>query len=287
MTWEETIQLIRKDPAYSNLVLESYLDENLRKNIERYSNSVEWKEILSIFKSFNLQKGSLLDIGSGNGITAINFALAGFDVSAVEPDSSITIGAGAIRLLKNEYALDNLKVFENFGEHLPFPNNSFDVVVMRQALHHAHNLADFVAEAARVLKEEGHLFCIREHVVFNKKDKKHFLDSHPLQKFYNGENAFTPAQYYRAFQDAGLKLVKTLNFFDSPINHFPIDISNKNLLLKRQAAILNETLRKKFGWLASFRPVFFLYTLTDKIRFGSVFSEKRYPGRMYSFILKK
>lgn len=286
MTWEETIKYIRNDKTYKNLVADSYLDSNLKLNIDRYGQSKEWAEIKLIFKKLNIKTTDLLDIGSGNGITAVNFALDGFKVSSVEPDPSITVGSGAIKFLKNELHLPNLNVIESFGENLPFENESFDVVFMRQALHHAHHLNTFIAEAARVLKKSGYLFCIREHVVFNSKDKLLFLENHPLQKFYHGENAFTLNEYKNAFKLAGLQPVTTLSYFESVINYYPTDISNKEAIRMNISEMLKKNLKQKLGIIADISPLFFLYKLADHLKFGGPLDERRYPGRMYSFIQK-
>ena len=174
MTWEETIVKIRKEPDYALLVEQAYFDADLHLNVNRFKKSDEFKETLSFLKHLQ-QPVKLLDIGSGNGISAVAFAQLGYEVHAVEPDPSTTIGAGAIRLLKEELKLENLSIYESLAEDIEFDSHSFDVVYVRQAMHHASELDKFVAECLRVLKPGGRLLTVRDHVIFNEKDKEWFF----------------------------------------------------------------------------------------------------------------
>src|SRR6218665_2767101 len=197
MNWEETIRYIRTQPEYKQLVEWAYFEEDLALNVERFRQSEEYKETKKLIGRYvELTPGKkLLDIGSGNGITSVAFALDGISVDSVEPDPSKTIGAGAIRELKDHYSLEALNVYEGFAEELKFPAATYDIVYSRQCMHHAYDLGRFINECTRVLKPGGLLITIRDHVIYDEADKKWFLEHHPLQKFYGGENAFTAAEY--------------------------------------------------------------------------------------------
>jgi SAM-dependent methyltransferase len=287
MTWEETIKYIRKQPEYKFLVETAYLEEDLPLNIERFMKSEEFIQTLNLLKKYSSGGKTLLDIGSGNGISAVALAMNGYEVTAVEPDPSETIGAGAIRQLKIHYKLDNLEVREDFGEEIYSPSEFFDIVYARQCIHHAHNLKKFLAEAARVLKKGGILATIRDHVVFNKKDKNWFLESHPLHKFYGGENAFLAEEYTQAMQDAGLTILEELRYYDSVINYFPLNEKDKMELPNTMENNLKTSLKKRIGSLAELPFVFDLYKWKVGFSKKDAFNEKRVPGRMYSYIAKK
>ncbi|MES2838447.1 MAG: class I SAM-dependent methyltransferase [Bacteroidota bacterium] len=275
-TWEETIKYIRTKPEYSNLVEKAYLNEDLVKNVESFRNSREFLETKKLLKSCNTPIKKLLDIGCGNGISSISFALEGYDVTAVEPDGSSTVGAGAIRILKNHYKLDNITIFESYAEDIKFENETFDLVYFRQAMHHANELEKFIAESARVLKKNGLLLSIRDHVIFNEEDKKQFLKTHPLQEFYGGENAYTANEYEEAMAKSGLKIVKKIKTFDSVINYFPMDekFIQKILLKKRLAEII-----------ISLTPSFINEKI--KLKIQNLLNEKDFDGRMYSYLCRK
>jgi ubiquinone/menaquinone biosynthesis C-methylase UbiE len=290
MTWEETIIQIRKQPEFSELVAKAYFDEDLVLNVERFKASREYAETKSIIAGFYPDTAGLkiLDIGSGNGISAISFALDGNCVTVAEPDTSDTVGSGAIRKLIKHHRLSNVRVADSFGERMPFESAEFDMVYIRQAMHHANDLNKFVSEAARVLKPGGLFLTVRDHVVFDKKDKQWFLDSHPLQKYYEGENAFTEQEYRDAMEAAGLKIKKTLRCFDSAINYFPMNENDLHRLKKNRENLIAGSLAKKLPlFLSNNHSIKKYYSKYVESKLGPVLDEKTIPGRMYSFIALK
>ena len=285
-SWEETIKYIRTQPEYQELVEKAYFEEDLHLNVERFRKGEEFAETLNIVKQFQPNAQTMLDIGSGNGISAVTFALAGYTVTTVEPDASETIGAGAIRKLKEYYSLDNLTIHEAFAEEINFSDNSFDIVYARQCMHHAYDLPKFVGEACRVLKKGGLLLTVRDHVVFNKKDKEWFLERHPLHKFYGGENAFTLSQYTDAFQQAGLCIDKVLKHFDSVINYYPLTQQQRQNLVGKEEKKIKNKLKHTLGTVGKIPLTYWLY---KKIKYDpqDVINEMNVPGRLYSFICRK
>jgi ubiquinone/menaquinone biosynthesis C-methylase UbiE len=286
MTWEQTIEHIRTIPEYNDLVKEAYFDADLKLNVERFSNEDEFTETLKYIKRYAPAGKKILDIGCGNGISCISFARTGYEVTAVEPDPSKTIGAGAIRNLKKHYELDNIEVIEAYAEDISFESESFDIVYIRQAMHHANNLQKFISECSRVLKKGGLLITIRDHVIFGQKDKDWFLKTHPLHKYYGGENAYTAKEYENAMTVSNLHVELKLKYYDSVINYFP---TTKEQLAKREnnaLICLKENLKNKLGLFASLPPILSLYKM--KMNFPNYLKdESTVPGRMYSYIAIK
>ena len=287
MTWEETIKFIRTQPEYQFLVEKAYFEEDLVLNVERFIKSEEFIETLQFVKQYAPNAKSILDIGSGNGISSIAFALHGFEVKTIEPDPSETIGAGAIRKLISHYKLDNITVFEAFAEDIAFDKESFDVVYARQCMHHAYNLSKFILEGSRVLKKNGLFMTIRDHVVFDEKDKKWFLENHPLQKYYGGENAFTPQEYKQEMKNAGLKIEKEIKYFDNIINYFPITKEEVIGMYENKKNSALKQLHKKISFLANFKLIQNLYFKKINLNPEKVYDERTIPGRMYSYIALK
>jgi len=246
----------------------------------------DYQEIKNWLSSLDIFSGKILDIGSGNGVSAISFALDGFQVDAVEPDPSDTVGAGAIRRLQDHYQLQNFSVHESFAEDIGFSANSFDLIFTRQALHHANDLNKFVQESYRVLNPGRYMITVRDHVVFNAKDKEWFLESHPLHKYYGGENAYHPEEYEGAFTKAGFTIEKKYKHFDSPVNYFPA--TKEDIDPKAKKDKLKKNFRIKYPKLSRLGCFFRLYLTYLKLR-GYSFSndEMKIPGRMYSYILRK
>ena len=278
MTWEETIKYIRTKKEYKNLVRLAYLDANLSQNVELYKSGEEYKETLHIIRKLAPNAKTILDIGCGNGISSISFALDGYNVTSVEPDKSKTIGAGAIKKLKTHYNLSNIEIYEDFAENIKFKDNSFDIVFARQSMHHANNLNKFVAEMGRVLKQGGLFFTVRDHVVYDKEDKKWFLENHPLQKYYGGENAFYSDEYKNAIKKADLLLNKELKFYDSIINYYPGRHYQKDR---------KNHLRNKIGIFSKIPFIFSLYNFYIDRKTDKQYIEEQTPGRMYSYIALK
>ncbi len=289
MTWEETIQYIRTKPEYKYLVEKAYLEENLPLNVERFIKSEEFLETLAILKKYQPMATSILDIGAGNGISSIALALSGYQISVVEPDKSETIGAGAIRKLKEHYQLSNIEIFEAFAEEIQFPDEHFDIVYARQCMHHAYHLEKFVAEAGRVLKKGGLFITVRDHVVFDSKDKEWFLEMHPLQKFYGGENAFSAEEYKSAMKKAGLEVVQEFKHFDSVINYFPSTKDEIENYQKNQTKLREAHLIHKIGFLGKISFLKKLYHLYLDKKVGKILplDEKNIAGRMYSYLCIK
>ena len=290
MTWEETIISIRKLPEYAELVEKAYFDENLELNVERFRSSLEYAETKKIIHEFfSASKGvKLLDIGSGNGISVISFALDGYEVSSVEPDTSDTVGSGAIRKLVDQYHLSNVLVVDTVGEELPFESGKFDIVYIRQAMHHANDINKFVSEAARVLRKGGLFLTIRDHVIFDSNDKKEFLNNHPLHRFYGGENAFTFEEYKNAMKLAGLNIKKVLKYFDSVINYFPMIEEDINLLKEKRKKMEKQSLEKRLpSFLSENSLVKKIYSRYLTAKLGQALNEAATHGRMYSFISVK
>lgn len=220
-TWEQAIEILRKDPQHHDLVYDAYLTSDLSGNCRRFAASAEFAEVLELIKAHRPNARDVLDIPGGNGIATYAFARAGFDVVAVEPDASASVGRGAIETV---LSADNLraKVVEAFGENLPFESRSFDVVFVRQGLHHAQDLKAMLGEYARVLRAGGLLLGCREHVVDNYESSlQEFLDTQVDHQLYGGEHAFTLSDYRAAFADAGLKIIREIGPYDSPINLHP------------------------------------------------------------------
>ena len=275
MTWEQIIVDIRQNPEYTELVRDAYLGTDLVDCIERYRSSEEFLEITKYITMYFLNKKmSILDLGAGNGISSIAFALLGHKVFALEPDKSKTVGAGAIKILKDHYHLNNLEIVSCYAEDMPYSENSFDMVFARQAMHHAYNLNSFVMQSARALKPGGFFFTVRDHVVNNEHQKKKFLEQHPLHKFYGGENAFSLREYKNALNLAGLSIIKELGPYDSIINYFPETLETIRVKTEQKFQI-------------PFTIPSILFKLFLQFRKLMTRNYRNQPGRLYSFIAIK
>lgn len=217
MTWEEAVQWLREQPGQESLVRACYFDDPLLQAANRYHQESEWQAVRALLPA---PPGQALDVGSGRGIAAYALATDGWTVTALEPNPSRLVGAGAIRALAQDAGV-SINVVEEWGERLPFGDAFFDVVHARQVLHHASELREFCKELFRVVKPGGRLVATREHVIDRPEDLQTFLDSHPLHYLYGGENAFSMDEYLDALRSAGFQVAKFFSPFETPINYFP------------------------------------------------------------------
>lgn len=229
LTWEEAVKWLREQPEKSELVKLCYYDDPIEVAAERFFQSEEWTELISLLKS--KKSGKVLDIGAGRGISSYAFAKSGYEVTALEPNPSALVGSESIRQLSRRTSV-NIEVVQDWGEILPFPDSTFDIVYGRAVLHHAHDLNQLCKEAARVLKPNGYFIATREHVISKKEDLQKFLDSHLLHHLYGGENAYLLAEYLTAIKLSGLKTIDIFTPYQSVINYFPMTTLQRQNLVK-------------------------------------------------------
>jgi SAM-dependent methyltransferase len=259
-TWEDAVVWLRNQPGQTALVRACFFDDPLRDAAERYYASSEW---IAIRRFLAGRHGAALDLGAGRGISSYALARDGWQVSALEPDPSQVVGAGAIRALSRVAGLD-IRVEQEWGESLPFPDSSFDLVHGRQVLHHARDLKQLCREVARVLKPGGLFVATREHVISRAEDLPEFLAAHPLHKIYGGEHAYLLDEYLDAIRGSGIILTRVLNPYQSNINLYPDTVAD----LKRRLA-------RRMYVPAAFIPNLSLAVL------GAM---SRVPGRLYTFV---
>jgi SAM-dependent methyltransferase len=249
-TWEEAVTWLKSQPDQVELVRACFYDDPLIDAAERYFASSEWE---AVRKLLGPPRGRALDVGAGRGISSYALARDGWQVTAVEPDPSVVVGAGAIGTLAAASGLP-IEVVLAWGESLPFEDASFDLVFGRQVLHHASDLTVLCQEMARVLKPGGTFLVTREHVIFKDADLAVFLAEHPLHRFYGGENAYRLREYERAILGAGIRLTRVINPWASDVNLFPRSAREIRELIHARlpfvpVAIVRPSLLPRLGWL--------------------------------------
>lgn len=100
--------------------------------------------------------GHLLDIGTGTGRMAEIFAPDATHISALDRSPEMLRIARA-KLAERQIPAD---LVQGDFQALPFADGTTDTVVMHQVLHFAQQPDQVIAEAARVLRHDGHLLIV-------------------------------------------------------------------------------------------------------------------------------
>lgn len=274
ISWEEAVRWYRTRPDNEAAIRANFFDLPVRQAAERYAGCEEFAEVSRLLGADAGR--SILDLGAGNGIASYALASAGWQVTALEPDPSTEVGAGAIRELQAATSLP-ISVVTEVGARLPFADGSFDAVFARQVLHHVPDLAQTMRELHRILVPAGVVLAIREHVVRDADELARFRAQHPLHHLYGGENAHTLDTYLGAAQAAGFSVGKIWGPLESILNFFP------GTEAARQRWAHHVACRRYFGLgrLFAHSPGFVHSSLRNEIRTSNT------PGRIYSFLLRK
>jgi len=113
----------------------------------RFSRAIELRIVT---RWLGPDQGRALDLAAGNGEFAVQLALRGLRVIAVDIDVDALRGA-------RDSDTQDIKWIGGDATNLPFTDNSFDVVVCNSALEHVADEGRTVAEIRRVLKPGGRL----------------------------------------------------------------------------------------------------------------------------------
>jgi len=138
---------------------------------------------------------TILDVGCGKGWVAEHFLQRGLKVHSLDVSASNPARA------KELYPSEDHTGIAADSFHLPFADNSFDVVIASEIIEHIVIPAEFVKELFRVVKRGGRLIVstpYKEKLIYylcvhcNKKTPAHAhihsFDEKKLESCYNGED---------------------------------------------------------------------------------------------------
>lgn len=141
-----------------------------------------------------------LDVATGGGHTALK--LAGYVRSVIASDFGMTMLGAAQGFITSQNAA-NVQFCGADAEHLPFADESFDLVTCRIAAHHFGDIYRFALEAARVLKPGGTL-AINDHLLPNDKRAMAYIEAFDRLRDPSHNQALNEYEWRGTLLDAGL-----------------------------------------------------------------------------------
>lgn len=210
-------------PAFRDLVYACYKTPDLPGNARRFFESEEFGAALDVLRELGRppdRNTRVLDFGCGNGIASYALARSGYAVTGVDSSRGEIAGVRAAEQVRSLDGAD-FQVRQTNGERLPFADESFDLIWMREALHHVKDLPGFLGEARRLLRPGGLLCALREVVIWNEEQRADFFATHPFYPITKDEGCYYLREYQQAFSHAGFEVVKTLDPACSLINTYP------------------------------------------------------------------
>jgi len=228
-------------PELRSLVYLCYKTPDIIDNARRFYQSLEFQESVKVLSELGKKPDKnlkLLDFGCGNGIASYALSRAGYSVIGLDSSIGELAGINAAKKIQNLDGV-NFELVHSTGETLNFSDETFDLIWLRETLHHIKGLEGFLKELKRILKPSGIICCLREHVIWNEEQRRHFYETHPFYPITKDEGCFYLEEYISAFKKAGLVLEKILDSCSSLINTYPSSIVkgqvfDENVAKKRQ-----------------------------------------------------
>jgi acetyltransferase-like isoleucine patch superfamily enzyme/ubiquinone/menaquinone biosynthesis C-methylase UbiE len=211
-------------PQLQELVYLCYKTPDFADNAHRYYVSEAFQDAVRILSELGKKPDKsviVLDFGCGNGIASYALARMGYSVVGVDSSLGELTGINAAKKIQNLDGV-NFEIVHSTGEKIDFPDNAFDVVWIRETLHHIRDLNGFMKEINRILKPSGIICTFRDHVIWNESQRKHFFATHPFNHITKDEGCYYLHEYVTAFKNADLIIEKMLAPPDSVINTYPI-----------------------------------------------------------------
>lgn len=165
---------------------------------------------------------SVLEVGCGSGLGLGYLAKNALEIVGGDIDER-NVSTAAHYYEDN----DSVRVIELDAHNLPFPKNSFDLVILLESIYYLEDPATFIKEAHRVLREQGNLIIGTVN--------KNWKDFHPSKhsfKYYSIPELhdllrehFSSIAFFGAFEvdDHGIKstVISFIRRFASRLNLIP------------------------------------------------------------------
>ncbi len=224
-SWEEIVEAAQGDPSQQQMLIDAFMHRDVRAMLKRYRESEEFRDTYAIAREHSAAR-TLLEVGGSNGVISVAHALEGVDVTMIEPSNSDVVGIKAARRMHtlaqsiDPTVKDRVRIIEGAIETAKI-DSQFDFVICRQVVHHFQDPVEALKRIRTLVKPDGVVLLLREHVVQDDREMQHFLQSHPFHRFYAGERAYRVEEYEAFAREAEFDVIRTYAFRETPINYFP------------------------------------------------------------------
>ncbi|HDR7322939.1 MULTISPECIES: class I SAM-dependent methyltransferase [Bacillus cereus group] len=127
----------------------NFHDANNKYTYATRNAHVSWEEMIKNIT--DIQNKQIIDIGCGGGIYTKELALMGAK-NVVGLDFSKEILQAA---KENCSGFPNISFIHGDAHSIPYPDETFDIVISRAVIHHLQDIPTFLREASRILKKNG------------------------------------------------------------------------------------------------------------------------------------
>lgn len=182
----------------------------------------------------------LLDVATATGHTALALAPHARRVVGVDLTPEMLTEA---RRQAEEAGAANVTFQEGDAEHLPFPDQSFDVITCRIAAHHFPNVAAFCHEAARLLRPAGRLVVI-DNIAPEDEELDRFINQVEKLRDPSHFREYRLSEWQRFLEEAGLAYHLA--------HQFPTQVDRENWL--RRMSVPPDVAGEVRGLLAEASP---------------------------------
>lgn len=146
------LNMIRKAEVYILTSIDDFITYTTPEIMDKVCDFIIGWDEQHLFNLVDLRDKRVLDVGAGNGRLTFSAAKVAKEVYASEPVG--TLREFMRQKIKNEN-IDNVKVVDGLITDLPYPDDTFDVVMSGHVM--GDNLIDEILELTRVCRNNGTL----------------------------------------------------------------------------------------------------------------------------------
>lgn len=144
----------------------------------------------------------VLEVATGPGHVALGFADACEEVVGIDlTEAPLAIAAER----KRDRGVDNAEFLRGDAETLPFPDDSFDIVVCRYALHHVQSPEGVLRQMARVCRPGGTV-AVEDLVVSEHSQRGDYQNEFERLRDPSHVRALPMSELFRAVADRGIEV---------------------------------------------------------------------------------